>query len=387
MTSGPDGRAPAAGELCLTLLTASAPAAVAVLELRADGTDAPRRLLAALRAAGVERLPEPGAARLVHLAWDGEIRDEALCVRSGADRVELHATGSPPVVEALLARLRSAGAALGAACTAEERADEALARCENLAGARILLDQAQGALRAELLAWPALAPELREARRARLLKRSRAARFALRPLRVLLAGPVNAGKSTLANLLCGRESQLVSPVPGTTRDLSVLRARLGEYDLELLDGAGLRAEGDELERAGQDLVRAALPACDLCLWLAPHGRGAAPAGCRVLPSRVDELPADDPLRREGISRLEPERARSCVESILLEQLDLPRAPWPLAEGPSALWTLDDLAAVASWELDLPAAELEAGLRAWLDGEGGPRHRPDSGVVVTPRRDP
>lgn len=61
-----------------------------------------------------------------------------------------------------------------------------------------------------------------------------------RPARILLAGRPNAGKSTLFNRLVGEERTVVSPVPGTTRDLIEGEAALDDYPVVLVDSAGVR---------------------------------------------------------------------------------------------------------------------------------------------------
>jgi tRNA modification GTPase len=67
---------------------------------------------------------------------------------------------------------------------------------------------------------------------------------------VVLAGPPNAGKSSLLNALVGESRVLVSDVPGTTRDAVEVLVDDEPYPLRLVDTAGLRDGGDTLERLG-----------------------------------------------------------------------------------------------------------------------------------------
>jgi tRNA modification GTPase len=85
---------------------------------------------------------------------------------------------------------------------------------------------------------------------------------------VAIAGPPNAGKSTLLNRIARREAAIVSPLPGTTRDVIEVHLDLDGYPVNLLDTAGIRdASDDPVEREGMRRARAAAARADLVLWI------------------------------------------------------------------------------------------------------------------------
>ena len=88
---------------------------------------------------------------------------------------------------------------------------------------------------------------------------------------VVLAGPPNAGKSTLLNALSRRDAAIVSPVPGTTRDAIEVRLDLGGLPVMLVDTAGLRATSDPVEAEGVDRARSIQGAADLVLVVLDRG--------------------------------------------------------------------------------------------------------------------
>ncbi len=92
--------------------------------------------------------------------------------------------------------------------------------------------------------------------------------------RVVLAGPPNAGKSSLFNALIESAAAITAAEPGTTRDVLVANVALGGVPFTFVDTAGLRDEGaGTVERIGIARARAEADRADLVLWLGPAGAG------------------------------------------------------------------------------------------------------------------
>jgi tRNA modification GTPase len=122
----------------------------------------------------------------------------------------------------------------------------------------------------ELLPDRALAGQLDGARRqlAALRAASGQGRLLTEGMTVVIAGPPNAGKSTLLNRLAGHEAAIVTPLPGTTRDVLRERIQLDGMPLHLLDTAGLRAQpGDAIEAEGIRRAEAAMATADRILFV------------------------------------------------------------------------------------------------------------------------
>lgn len=99
---------------------------------------------------------------------------------------------------------------------------------------------------------------------------------------VVIVGPVNSGKSTLLNALAKREVAIVSPEPGTTRDLIEVRLDIAGYPFTIVDTAGLRPAEGAVEREGIRRGVARAEAADLILQVAEAGT--------VAPKRQDGAP-------------------------------------------------------------------------------------------------
>jgi tRNA modification GTPase len=303
---------------------ATAPAAGAVGILRLSGPAAlevGRKL-----APGVPAEPTPRHAYLAEFVdAEGRTLDEGLFLYfraphsfTGEDVVELQAHGGPRLLQLLLGRVledervrparpgeftrraflhgrldltraeavadlvaadseaavRAAAAGLSGALSTKVRTLEEPLRAlhADLEGVLNFPDEAEGAdedAEARVVALRAQAQALLdEASRGRLVRRG---------ARVVLYGPVNAGKSTLFNRLVGEARALVDEEPGTTRDVLEARVEWNGLALTLLDTAGLRETPGRVEALGIARTREALSAADLAVLVLPPGVAAAEA--------------------------------------------------------------------------------------------------------------
>jgi tRNA modification GTPase len=129
-------------------------------------------------------------------------------------------------------------------------------------------------------------------------------------LRVVLAGPPNAGKSTLFNALVESEAAITAPLAGTTRDVLTRPVAIEGVPFVFADTAGLRDEAeDAIEAIGVKRAHAAVAQADIVLWLGPEG---ARAGDWEIEPQVDDpghLRKDAPRHRvsaltgEGLAAL------------------------------------------------------------------------------------
>jgi tRNA modification GTPase len=94
---------------------------------------------------------------------------------------------------------------------------------------------------------------------------------------VAIAGPPNAGKSTLLNRLARREAAIVSPYAGTTRDVIEVHLDLDGYPVTLLDTAGIRDSAEPVEQEGVRRARERAAAADLVLWVIDPSAGGLAA--------------------------------------------------------------------------------------------------------------
>ncbi|MEQ1541259.1 MAG: tRNA uridine-5-carboxymethylaminomethyl(34) synthesis GTPase MnmE [Novosphingobium sp.] len=142
--------------------------------------------------------------------------------------------------------------------------------------------------------------------------------------RVVLAGPPNAGKSTLFNALIGSEAAITAPTAGTTRDVLTHPVALAGVPFRFVDTAGLReAAEDAIEAIGVERALAALDTADLVLWLGPEGAG--PDGAWEIEPRCDA--PDHPAKHAARHRLSA-RTGEGMASLRAELIATARAALP-----------------------------------------------------------
>ncbi len=106
-------------------------------------------------------------------------------------------------------------------------------------------------------------------------------------IRVVAAGPPNAGKSSLINALCGIDRAIVTSVPGTTRDVIEVPLAIAGVPFVLVDTAGLRFSDDQVERVGVERAEAEAGGADILLWLGEPASAPLHSSRILLHSRAD----------------------------------------------------------------------------------------------------
>jgi tRNA modification GTPase len=315
------------------LSSGAPPAAIAVVRISGPKANTALQALAGA-------LPEPRSARIAALQHDGELLDRALIVAfpgpnsaTGEDVAELHLHGGRAVVARVLAALGGMEGLRQAEpgeftrrafengridlSEAEGLADLLAAETESQRRAALRL--AGGALSRQVEAWQArllavaarieadldfsdendvegaggsaadlaaLAADIEASLKRPPVERLRDG------LRVVIAGPPNAGKSSLLNALSGREAAITSELPGTTRDLVEAPTAIGGTPFLLVDTAGLRDSRDAIETIGVERALAVLASADLILWLGDPTEAPDPARSIRVHAKADIVPPD-----------------------------------------------------------------------------------------------
>jgi tRNA modification GTPase len=125
-----------------------------------------------------------------------------------------------------------------------------------------------------------------------VLESARQGRLLHEGMTVVIAGRPNAGKSSLLNRLAGYDAAIVTPIPGTTRDVVRERIAIDGMPLHVLDTAGLRHAGDPIEEEGMRRARAEIERADRVLFVIDAVADPAAGAYREERAR---LPADVPV--------------------------------------------------------------------------------------------
>jgi tRNA modification GTPase len=195
------------------------------------------------------------------------------------------------------------------------------------------LDRAQARTRLERLRGE-LEATLARARQGSLLRSG---------LQVVLAGQPNVGKSSLLNRLAGEELAIVTPIPGTTRDAVRQAIQIEGVPVNVVDTAGLRDAGDEVERLGIERAWSEIERADLALLIVDARSGVTAADEAIaagLPERLPRVVIHNKIDLAGTTpRLEAHAHTTAVHLSaktgagvdLLRKHLLERAGWHSAE--------------------------------------------------------
>src|SRR5512140_1099388 len=260
------------------------------------------------------------ATYLPFLAADAQPIDRGLAIHfpaphsyTGEEVLELHAHGGTVVLQLLLARCLEAGAAIGLRLAepgefteraflndkidlAQAEAIADLIDASTEAAARSASRSLSGEFSREIHALRDALIHLRmlveatldfpeedidfleqadaqgqlarlRATLARVLQRARQGALLREGIKVVIAGQPNAGKSSLLNALAGAELAIVTPVPGTTRDVVSQTIQIEGVPLHVIDTAGLRESQDHIERIGIERAWGQIEKADAVLFL------------------------------------------------------------------------------------------------------------------------
>jgi tRNA modification GTPase len=121
-------------------------------------------------------------------------------------------------------------------------------------------------------------------------------------VRVVLAGQPNVGKSSLMNLLVGRDSAIVTDIPGTTRDIIREHIQLDGLPLHIIDTAGIRTPGDAAEEHGVERAWGAIESADALLLVVDDRTGMDATDRDILartPAAVTRIVVDNKIDLSG----------------------------------------------------------------------------------------
>ncbi|TVP56371.1 MAG: tRNA modification GTPase, partial [Gemmatimonadales bacterium] len=139
----------------------------------------------------------------------------------------------------------------------------------------------------------------------------------------VLAGPPNAGKSSLFNAIVGSERAIVTDTPGTTRDAIEVPVSIGGFPFRLIDTAGIRSRAEKVERIGIEVALRYLSAAQVVLYC--HRASEA-----WEPEEIAFLEGLDPARSILLLTCSDEGARGLAAG---EQDPVPAGVGPLASDP------------------------------------------------------
>lgn len=186
-------------------------------------------------------------------------------------------------------------------------------------------------------------------------------------LRVVLAGPPNAGKSSLMNALAVREVAIVSHEPGTTRDVLEAHLDLGGYPVTVIDTAGLHEATGAVEQEGVRRALARAEDADLAVWLvdATDPQWTPPADLPTGPERLVTV-----LNKTDLTRPDPPEDIEALSLSATTGAGMDRLTATLAERAGAFMEAGESPVITRARQRAELERCHTALTQFLDGDMG-----------------
>jgi tRNA modification GTPase len=261
-------------------LTPPGKAAIATLAVRGPAAWEVTRQLFQPRRGALSDAPTPGRC------WLGRLGGDDVLVAAKPAWIELHCHGGIEVVRLIEEAYVQHGVQVvpwQQVTDESPRLLDLLVRAPTTRTAAILLDQWQGA-------WESTADKDVQ----RLAQLVPLGQHLVAPWKIVIAGAPNVGKSSLMNALAGYTRSIVSPTPGTTRDVVSTLIAIDGWPIEMSDTAGIRQAPSVLEQQGIERAHDAIREADLRFWVLDGAAEPAfpeqPEECKFVINKTD-LPA------------------------------------------------------------------------------------------------
>ncbi|MBN2181464.1 MAG: 50S ribosome-binding GTPase [Sedimentisphaerales bacterium] len=236
---------------------------------------------------------------LLGTIYDGEKKIDQVTI--GCEQPRTYAVnchGNPLIVEMIMQLLRRNGAEILTAeqlnikILTEQKNSNTIAieaklvqpKVKTLLGTKIIANQIDAGLSKTAEGWleniDKIAPEKIAAEANRILQASQTAKPIIYGCEAVLTGPPNSGKSSLLNLMAGRQKSIVTDISGTTRDWVTAECQIDSLALVLTDTAGLDENlpdsPDNIEKAAQKKAFETLEQADLILFVIDNSQNKQP---------------------------------------------------------------------------------------------------------------
>jgi tRNA modification GTPase len=372
----------------------------ALASILVEGAGAASRLEPRFKAASGLALGDLPVGRLQYGQWKvtDTCAEQVVVCRRAADQVEIHCHGGQVAATTILDSLTELGfrqldwsSWLRRRCDDPIRAEAriALSAAATERTALHLLDQYHGALRASI---EGILQLLRQSeltiageRLGELLQWSSVGLHLTRPWKVVLAGPANAGKSSLINAILGYRRALVYDASGTTRDVLTAITAIDGWPVELADTAGLESSSNAVQGAGLAQARRQLQIADLVVLVFDVTRPWGGVESDLLSMQTDAVivhnKSDLAGPREGICPTALRTSAHTGEGIpaLMDQIAIRLVPTTPPAGTPMPFTAAQMGTLAHARDQLAAGDLQAAAESLLamlsPAEASPPHTP------------